>query len=77
MENISPQHQSAIVKCCTIAQLACGEDRRDTALINASYWPHSVTDCCIFKGSFDDCLAWAVPGIDAITRLTMAEASMF
>jgi hypothetical protein len=53
---------------CSIAQLARGEDRRDAALISASYWPDSVTDYGVFKGSFDDYLAWVVPGADAITN---------
>ena len=51
-----------------IARLARGEDRRDAALISASYWPDSVTDYGVFKGNFDDYLAWVVPGADAITN---------
>lgn len=53
---------------CSIAQLARGEDRRDAVLIAACYWPDSVTDYGVFKGSFDDYLAWVVPGADAITN---------
>jgi SnoaL-like domain len=49
-----------------IARLARGEDRRDARLISASYWPDSVTDYGVFKGSFDQYLAWVVPGSPAI-----------
>lgn len=55
------------IRCC-LARLARGEDRRDAGLITASYWPDSVTDYGVFKGSFDDYLAWVVPGSDAITN---------
>jgi hypothetical protein len=55
------------IRTC-IARLARGEDRRDAALISASYWPDSVTDYGVFKGSFDEYLAWVVPGADAITN---------
>jgi SnoaL-like domain len=58
--------REAIRDC--IARLARGEDRRDAALISASYWPDSVTDYGVFKGNFDDYLAWVVPGSDAITN---------
>jgi SnoaL-like domain len=51
-----------------IARLARGEDRRDAALISAAYWPDSITDYGVFKGSFDDYLAWVVPGAEAITN---------
>lgn len=51
-----------------IARLARGEDRRDAALIAASYWPDSMTDYGMFAGSFDEYLAWVVPGADAITN---------
>jgi hypothetical protein len=49
-----------------IFRLARGEDRRDAAAITAAYWPDSVTDYGVFRGSFDDYLAWVVPGSDAI-----------
>jgi len=49
-----------------IARLARGEDRRDPAAITAAYWPDSRTDYGVFEGSFDDYLAWVVPGADAI-----------
>jgi SnoaL-like domain len=55
------------IRCC-IARLARGEDRRDAALITASYWADSVTDYGVFRGSFDEYLAWVVPGADAITN---------
>ena len=55
------------IRCC-IARLARGEDRRDAALISASYWPDSVTDYGVFAGPFDEYLAWVVPGADAITN---------
>jgi hypothetical protein len=51
-----------------LARLARGEDRRDAALITASYWPDSTTDYGVFKGSFAEYLAWVVPGADAITN---------
>ena len=49
-----------------IVNLARGEDRRDAAMITASYWPDSITDYGVFAGSFDEYLAWVVPGSDAI-----------
>ncbi|MFT4045318.1 MAG: nuclear transport factor 2 family protein [Solimonas sp.] len=49
-----------------IARLARGEDRRDAALISASYWPDSKTDYGVFTGNFDEYLAWVVPGSPAI-----------
>lgn len=49
-----------------IARLARGEDRRDAALIRASYWPDSTSDYGVFEGSFDAYLAWVVPGSPAI-----------
>lgn len=51
-----------------IIRLARGEDRRDAALITASYWPDSLTDYGVFKGTFAEYLAWVVPGADAITN---------
>ena len=55
------------IRCC-IARLARGEDRRDAAYIAASYWPDSVTDYGVVKGTFDEYLAWVVPGADAISN---------
>jgi hypothetical protein len=49
-----------------IARLARGEDRRDAEMISAAYWPDSVTDYGVFRGSFAEYLAWVVPGADAI-----------
>lgn len=49
-----------------VALLARGEDRRDAAMISAAYWPDSTTDYGVFAGSFDEYLAWVVPGSDAI-----------
>ena len=58
--------REAIRNC--LARLARGEDRRDATAICASYWPDSVTDYGVFKGSFEEYLAWVVPGADAITN---------
>jgi hypothetical protein len=49
-----------------LSRLARGEDRRDAKMISASYWPDSWTDYGVFAGSFDQYLAWVVPGSDAI-----------
>jgi hypothetical protein len=49
-----------------LVRLARGEDRRNAALITASYWPDSVSDYGVFKGNFDEYLAWVVPGAEAI-----------
>jgi hypothetical protein len=49
-----------------IVRLARGEDRRDAGLITASYWPDSITDYGVFKGTFAEYLAWVVPGSPAI-----------
>jgi SnoaL-like domain len=49
-----------------IARLARGEDRRNADLISASYWPDSTTDYGVFKGSFQEYLAWVIPGSAAI-----------
>jgi hypothetical protein len=49
-----------------VVRLARGEDRRDAELIKASYWPDSTTDYGVFVGSFDQYLAWVVPGSPAI-----------
>lgn len=49
-----------------IARLARGEDRRDAALITASYWPESTIDFGMFLGSFDKYLEFVVPGSPAI-----------
>jgi hypothetical protein len=49
-----------------LARLARGEDRRDATLIRAAYWPDAVIDLGVFTGSFDEYLAWVVPGSPAI-----------
>jgi hypothetical protein len=51
-----------------IARLARGEDRRDAELIRATWWPDAEFDYAMYKGSFDEYLAWVVPGADAITN---------
>jgi hypothetical protein len=56
--------RDAIRDC--IARLARGEDRRDAALIRACCWPDSTADFGVFAGTFDDYLAWVVPGSPAI-----------
>ena len=54
--------------CRAIVALARGEDRRDAALISSAYWPDSVTDYGVFKGSFAEYLAWVIPGAEAIAN---------
>jgi hypothetical protein len=54
-----------IIRDC-IARLARGEDRRDAEIISAAYWPDSNIDYGVFAGSFDEYLAWVVPGSPAI-----------
>jgi hypothetical protein len=49
-----------------LVRLARGEDRRDRVLIRAAYWPDAVIDLGVFAGSFDQYLAWVVPGSPAI-----------
>ncbi len=49
-----------------LAHLARGEDRRDAGLISACYWRDSITDYGVFVGTFDEYLAWVVPGSPAI-----------
>lgn len=49
-----------------IARLARGEDRRDAELIRAALWPEATVDLGVFAGSFDEYLAWVVPGSPAI-----------
>jgi hypothetical protein len=43
-----------------------GEDRRDTELVSASFWPGSLIDHRVFAGSFEEYLAWVVPGSPTI-----------
>lgn len=51
-----------------IERLARGEDRRNADLIRASWWPDATYDYGVQNGSFDEYLAWVVPGADAITN---------
>jgi SnoaL-like domain len=51
-----------------IERLARGEDRRDEGLIRASWWPDATYDYGVQNGTFDEYLAWVVPGADAITN---------
>ena len=57
--------QQARIRDCLV-RLARGEDRRDAALIRASYWPDATSDYGVFAGDFDAYLAWVVPGSSAI-----------
>ena len=59
--------RSEAIRAC-IARLARGEDRRDAALLRAAFWPDATVDFGVFSGSFDEYLAWVVPGADAITN---------
>ena len=45
-----------------LARLARGEDRRNAELITGAYWPCALIDHGIFTGTFDEYLAWVVPG---------------
>jgi SnoaL-like domain len=49
-----------------IARVARGEDRRDAAILSACFWPDAACDFGIFAGSFDEYLAWVVPGAPSI-----------
>jgi len=49
-----------------LARLARGEDRRDAQLIRGSYWPDATDDHGIFTGTFEQYLAWVVPGLPII-----------
>ena len=45
-----------------LARLARGEDRRNAELVAGAYWPRATVDYGVFSGSFDEYLAWVVPG---------------
>lgn len=62
IENLLAREQ---IRDC-IARVARGEDRRNAALISACYWPDATIDLGVFAGSFDEYLAWVVPGSPAI-----------
>lgn len=53
-----------------LARVSRGEDRRDAALIKSSYWPDATDDHGVFLGSFEEYLAWVVPGAAAV-RVTL------
>ena len=56
--------RDAIRNC--LVRLARGEDRRHPAMIAAAYWPDAKVDYGVFRGGFDEYLAWVVPGSEAI-----------
>ncbi|MCB2077955.1 MAG: nuclear transport factor 2 family protein [Novosphingobium sp.] len=49
-----------------VERLARGEDRRSADLIRASWWPDATYDYGVQSGSFEEYLAWVVPGANAI-----------
>jgi hypothetical protein len=49
-----------------IGRVARGEDRRDAELIRGCFWPDASSDYGVFSGTFDQYLAWVVPGSSAI-----------
>jgi hypothetical protein len=49
-----------------LARVARGEDRRDADLISGAYWPDATDDHGIFVGTFQEYLAWVVPGAPAV-----------
>lgn len=49
-----------------VARLSRGEDRRDADLISGCFWPDASVDHGIFVGSFQQYLAWVVPGAPTI-----------
>lgn len=49
-----------------LARLARGEDRRDATLLRGCYWPEATVDHGVFVGSFEEYLAWVVPGAPSI-----------
>jgi hypothetical protein len=69
MEGITEELKSFLerekIRDC-IARLARGEDRRNAELISACHWPDSTSDYGVFFGTFDQYLAWVVPGSPAI-----------
>ena len=69
MDTITEQLQGLLdrekIRECLV-RLARGEDRRAADIISASCWPDSTTDYGVFQGTFQQYLAWVVPGSDAI-----------
>ena len=49
-----------------LARLSRGEDRRDGETISRCFWPDAAVNYGIFLGSFDEYLAWVVPGAPSI-----------
>jgi hypothetical protein len=49
-----------------VVRLARGEDRRDSDALSAAFWPDATTDFGTFAGSFDEYVAWVVPGSPAV-----------
>jgi len=49
-----------------IVRIARAEDRRDGELIRRCYWPDARLDFGIFRGDFEQYLAWIVPGSPAV-----------
>jgi len=60
--NLSDREQ---IRDC-LARLARGEDRRDATLLRSAYWPDATDDHGIFTGTFDEYLAWVVPGAPSV-----------
>lgn len=56
--------REAIRDC--LARVARGEDRRDARLIASAYWPDASDDHGVFVGTFQEYLAWVVPGEPAV-----------
>lgn len=54
------------IRACLV-RLARGEDRRDGDMVSSAFWPDATTDFGIFAGSFDEYLAWVVPGSPSVT----------
>ncbi len=52
--------KTEIVEC--IVRLARGEDRRDEALISASFADDAIIDMGVFRGSYAEYIEWVVPG---------------
>jgi hypothetical protein len=66
--------REAIRDC--LARVARGEDRRDAELLRGAYWPDATDDHGVFVGSFQEYLAWVVPGAPAVllTQHTLGQS---